>query len=102
MYDKYLCYNENRVAASMSYYVLILNSSRMDGNPFLNFFWQAIVELPAYISGKILGDKIGRRYTNVLSFGLSGTVALINVFLVLGTYLSQLTNVSIIVIIIFI
>ena len=73
-----------RVAATMSYSVIILNNSKMEGNPFLNFFWQSVVELPAYVGGKYLGDKIGRRYTNVLSFSLAGIASLMNIFAVLG------------------
>jgi hypothetical protein len=26
----------------------------MEGNPFLNYFWQSAIELPAYIVGKYL------------------------------------------------
>ena len=40
----------------------------MDGNPFLNFLWQSAIELPAFIIGQKLGDKIGRRLTNVVAF----------------------------------
>ncbi len=31
---------------------------RMEGNPFLNYFWISAVELPAYIVGKYLGKFI--------------------------------------------
>jgi MFS transporter, OCT family, solute carrier family 22 (organic cation transporter), member 4/5 len=53
---------------SLTYFVLLMNSTRMGGNPFTNFFYQSIIELPAFIIGKWLGDKIGRRYTNAFSF----------------------------------
>ena len=40
----------------------------MGGNPFLSFLYQSIIELPAYIIGRAMGDKIGRRLTNFVSF----------------------------------
>uniref|UniRef100_A0A1I8NHI3 Major facilitator superfamily (MFS) profile domain-containing protein n=1 Tax=Musca domestica TaxID=7370 RepID=A0A1I8NHI3_MUSDO len=56
---------------AVSYFTLVLFSSRMNGNPFLNFLMQSIVEIPAYILGKYLGDKFGRRFTNSSSFFVS-------------------------------
>lgn len=58
---------------SLTYFVLFINATRMGGNPFASFFYQSIIELPAYIIGKTLGDKIGRRFTNAFSF-LSMTI----------------------------
>jgi hypothetical protein len=29
----------------------------MEGNPFLNFFWLSVIQLPAYIMGKYLGKS---------------------------------------------
>jgi hypothetical protein len=51
----------------MTYYTLMLNVSNMEGNPFMNFFWQSLVELPGYVVGKYLSDRLGRRWTQ---FGL--------------------------------
>lgn len=53
---------------SLTYFVLFMNSTRMGGNPFASFFYQSIVELPAYIIGKHLGDVVGRRFINAFSF----------------------------------
>lgn len=39
----------------MIYYALVLNASKMDGNPFMNFIWQSAIELPAVYTGKLLG-----------------------------------------------
>jgi len=36
----------------------------MAGNPFMNYFWQALVELPGYVVGRALSNKIGRRWTH--------------------------------------
>ncbi|KAI9584390.1 hypothetical protein GQX74_006285 [Glossina fuscipes] len=56
---------------AVSYFTLVLFSSRMAGNPFLNFLLQSIVEIPAYMVGKYLGDTYGRRFTNCISFLIS-------------------------------
>ncbi|XP_022215183.2 carcinine transporter [Drosophila obscura] len=56
---------------AVSYFTLVLFSSRMAGNPFLNFLYQSIVEIPAYIVGRYLGDTYGRRITNSVSFLIS-------------------------------
>ncbi|XP_016978582.1 carcinine transporter [Drosophila rhopaloa] len=53
---------------AVSYFTLVLFSSRMAGNPFLNFLYQSIVEIPAYIVGRYMGDTYGRRFTNAVSF----------------------------------
>nr|CAD7588044.1 unnamed protein product [Timema genevievae] len=52
----------------LSYYTLTLNVTNMSGNPFLNFFWQALVELPGYTLGKVFSDRFGRRWTQSIGF----------------------------------
>ncbi|CRK88958.1 CLUMA_CG002518, isoform A [Clunio marinus] len=54
--------------AVLTYFVLILNSTRMGGNPFLSFMWQSLIEFPAYVLGRWIGDRLGRRFTNAFSF----------------------------------
>lgn len=54
--------------SNIAYLTIMLNCSRMAGNPFMNFFWQSIIELPAYGLGQYFGDRIGRRFTNAVSF----------------------------------
>lgn len=61
------------INGALIYYVLILNVGTLGGNPFLNFFYQAIVELPAYVLAKNSCDKIGRRWSQVIP-NLFGTV----------------------------
>jgi MFS transporter, OCT family, solute carrier family 22 (organic cation transporter), member 4/5 len=53
---------------SLVYFVLILNSTRMGGNPFLSFLYQSAIEFPAYVIGRYIGDRMGRRLTNAFSF----------------------------------
>lgn len=55
---------------SLTYYVLILNSTRMGGNPFLTFLYQSAIEFPAFVFGRWIGDRFGRRYTNACAFFL--------------------------------
>lgn len=57
-------------SVSLTYFVLVLNSTRMGGNPFLSFLYQSAIELPAYVIGRYVGDRIGRRFTNAASFFL--------------------------------
>uniref|UniRef100_A0A7G3AZI8 Putative synaptic vesicle transporter svop n=1 Tax=Lutzomyia longipalpis TaxID=7200 RepID=A0A7G3AZI8_LUTLO len=64
------------------YLSIILNISRMGGNPFVNFFWQSFIELPASVIGQKMGDIIGRRYTNVIAFLLGALGCLGAVFMV--------------------
>lgn len=52
----------------MMYFILTLNVSNLGGNPFLNYFWQGLAELPGYIIGKYCCDVIGRRWTKTLAF----------------------------------
>uniref|UniRef100_A0A8D8A2R7 Solute carrier family 22 member 5 n=1 Tax=Culex pipiens TaxID=7175 RepID=A0A8D8A2R7_CULPI len=49
-------------------FTLLLLSTQMGGNPFMNFFWQGAIELPAYLCGQVLCDRIGRRWTNSVAF----------------------------------
>lgn len=53
---------------SLSYFVLVLNSTRMGGNPFMSFLYQSAIELPAFVFGRWIGDRLGRRLTNAASF----------------------------------
>lgn len=56
------------------YGILYLNVTNLNGNPFLNFFWQGLAELPGYIIGKYLVDSIGRRHSRTASY-LAATLA---------------------------
>lgn len=65
-----------------TYFVLALNSTRLGGNPFLSFFYQNFVELPAYIGSRYFCDWVGRRYANVISFLLITIICAVTAFLV--------------------
>ncbi|KAJ9573945.1 hypothetical protein L9F63_008687, partial [Diploptera punctata] len=79
------------VLNAMTYYTLLLNVSNMSGNPFMNFFWQSLVELPGYIAGKILSDKYGRRWTQAVGFALVGTAAFIILFIITDPEMQLIT-----------
>nr|CAD7456470.1 unnamed protein product [Timema tahoe] len=57
-----------RSLGNIMYYILMLNVSTMAGNPFMNFFWQSLVELPGYFVGNYLSEKLGRRWMNSGTF----------------------------------
>ncbi|KAK7872792.1 hypothetical protein R5R35_011917 [Gryllus longicercus] len=52
-----------RMIGVLTYYTMVLNVSNMSGNPFLNFLYQSLVELPGFVLGRYLGDRLGRRWT---------------------------------------
>lgn len=59
------------IVCGLSYFLLYLNVSNMDGNPFLNYLYQGLAEIPAYPIGKFATNYIGRKYTGVASFLLA-------------------------------
>ncbi|KAK6180247.1 hypothetical protein SNE40_012436 [Patella caerulea] len=67
---------------SLTYYGLFLTSSSMSGNRFLNYFLNALVELPAMFIVFFALKRIGRRTLSVLLHALSGSALIISVTLV--------------------
>nr|CAD7406603.1 unnamed protein product [Timema cristinae] len=57
-----------RSLGNLVYFTLMLNVNTMSGNPFMNFFWQSLVELFGFILGKYFSEKLGRRWTHILAF----------------------------------
>ncbi|CAH2990618.1 unnamed protein product [Chilo suppressalis] len=81
------------VAVSLSYMVLIMSSGeKANGNPFLEFAWQSIVEIPATFVGAWLADKIGRRYTGSVSYILSAIMWTLIASKETGMYVSICQN----------
>lgn len=66
-----------RSACSLCYFTLVLNASRMGGNPFLNFLYQSAIEMPSYIVGRWYGDRYGRRLTTAFSFAIAAITAFV-------------------------
>ncbi|KAG6442710.1 hypothetical protein O3G_MSEX002443 [Manduca sexta] len=60
------------VSVTVSYIVSLLSSGeKSDGNPFLEFTWQALIEVPAHFSAAWLVEQLGRRYTSAASSGFT-------------------------------
>ncbi|CAI9170121.1 unnamed protein product [Rangifer tarandus platyrhynchus] len=62
---------------SVGYFALSLNTPNLHGDPYLNCFFSALIEVPAYIAAWLLLRTLPRRYViaGVLFFG--GTVLLL-------------------------
>ncbi|XP_053625017.1 solute carrier family 22 member 7 [Plodia interpunctella] len=59
------------VSVSLNYSMLIMRSGeKSDGNPFSEFAWQSLAEMPGTFVGAWLADRIGRRYTGSVSYTL--------------------------------
>nr|XP_040219333.1 beta-alanine transporter [Anopheles coluzzii]XP_040219334.1 beta-alanine transporter [Anopheles coluzzii]XP_040219335.1 beta-alanine transporter [Anopheles coluzzii] len=67
---------------SVTYFTLVLLSSRMDGNPFLNFMYQGLIEVPAAFAGQRAADRFGRRATNAMALCCATAVCLVLVLIV--------------------
>lgn len=48
--------------------MLVLQSGeKEDGNPFFEFAWQCLAEVPANFVGAWLADNLGRRRTSIIA-----------------------------------
>uniref|UniRef100_A0A182PNN8 Major facilitator superfamily (MFS) profile domain-containing protein n=1 Tax=Anopheles epiroticus TaxID=199890 RepID=A0A182PNN8_9DIPT len=70
------------IVCSVTYLTLVLLSSRMDGNPFLNFMYQALIEVPAALVAQRASDRVGRRATNAVALVCAAAVCFILVLIV--------------------
>ncbi|XP_021181384.3 solute carrier family 22 member 21 [Helicoverpa armigera] len=60
------------IAVSVNYTVVLLSSAEKSlANPFLDFAWQSLAEIPGYFVASWLADRIGRRFTGVISTALT-------------------------------
>ncbi|XP_065157057.1 organic cation transporter 1-like [Atheta coriaria] len=64
------------------YIFLIINVSNLDGNPFLNYLFQALAELPGYALAKVISDRYGRRYASFLGFFMTFLSSIPVIFLI--------------------
>ena len=65
-----------RVAITISYYALILNTSNLHGDPYLNCFLSALTEVPAYIIAMLLLQYCSRRFCQSSTLFLGGIMIL--------------------------
>ncbi|KAL0870444.1 hypothetical protein ABMA27_005441 [Loxostege sticticalis] len=73
-------------SVSLSYTVLLLSSSeKSDGNPFLEFTWQSMAEVPATFLGAWLADNLGRRHAGATAYSVSALMWILIFFRECGT-----------------
>jgi hypothetical protein len=61
-----------RTLTQILYYTIVLSVAGMSGNPFLNFLLQALIELPGFLIGRAVCDRLGRRWSQAGAFVLTG------------------------------
>lgn len=66
---------------------MILNIASMSGNPFLNMFLQALVEIPGFFVGMILCDRFGRRWSQSAAYLIAMMIQLACLITVLRKYI---------------
>ncbi|XP_030649714.1 solute carrier family 22 member 5-like [Chanos chanos] len=61
---------------TMSYYALLLNTTNLHGDPYLNFFFSAVVEVPAYFIALLLLRYCLRNFCQSSTLFLGGAIIL--------------------------
>ncbi|XP_049890144.1 solute carrier family 22 member 4-like [Epinephelus moara] len=64
------------IIITISYYALILNTSNLNGDPYLNCFLSALVEMPAYIVALLLLKYCSRHFCQSSTLFLGGFMIL--------------------------
>ncbi|XDV39438.1 hypothetical protein PO909_008685 [Leuciscus waleckii] len=62
---------------TMSYYALLLNTTNLHGNPYLNLFLSAVVEVPAFIIAMLLLRFCRRRFCQSSTLLMGGAMIFI-------------------------
>lgn len=65
-----------RMIVSCGYFALILNTSNLNGNPYINCFLSGVVEVPAYFIALVLLRYCSRHLCQSSTLFLGGTVIL--------------------------
>ncbi|KAJ8722643.1 hypothetical protein PYW07_003823 [Mythimna separata] len=69
------------VCVTLNYTAVLLSSAEKSyGNPFLDFAGQSLAEIPGYFVASWLADRIGRRYTGMISTTITTFIWIIYVF----------------------
>lgn len=63
----------------MTYYGVTMNAGNLGGSFYLNFLLMGVAELPGYLVGMFLLDRIGRRWCNAGSLLVGGIACLATV-----------------------
>jgi len=72
-----------RTLTQILYYTIILSVAGMSGNPFLNFLLQSLIELPGFLIGRAVCDRLGRRWSQAGAFMLAAVFQLACLFTVM-------------------
>ncbi|CAI5642975.1 unnamed protein product [Oreochromis niloticus] len=64
------------IIITISYYALVLNTSNLNGDPYINSFLSAVVEVPAYIIALVLLKYCARRFCQSSTLFLGGVMIL--------------------------
>ncbi|XP_019873308.2 solute carrier family 22 member 21 isoform X2 [Aethina tumida] len=78
---------------NLVYVILYLNATNLRGNPYMNFFWQCLAELPGYAIGKYASDFLGRKLSRIFSFALIGVGCLLSTVIVLDSRFTLLVTI---------
>ncbi|KAG7215894.1 hypothetical protein INR49_002530 [Caranx melampygus] len=70
------CSLRDEIIITLGYYALILNTSNLHGDPYLNCFFSAATEVPAYIIALLLLQRCSRHFCQSSSLFLGGTMIL--------------------------
>ena len=63
----------------MTYYGVTMNSGNLGGSFYLNFLLMGVAEIPGYLVGIALLDRIGRRWCNAGGLLVGGLACLATV-----------------------
>uniref|UniRef100_A0A3Q1EVZ4 Solute carrier family 22 member 4 n=1 Tax=Acanthochromis polyacanthus TaxID=80966 RepID=A0A3Q1EVZ4_9TELE len=64
------------ITITLNYFGLVLNTSNLHGNPYLNCFLSAVVEVPAYIIALLLLQRCSRHFCQSSTLFLAGVMIL--------------------------
>lgn len=64
---------------------MVLHTEHLSGNIFLNFFFGAIVEIPAYLTCVVLLDRIGRKKLYIAFMAIGGICGIMIIFSLMYT-----------------
>lgn len=68
--------NVCRIVITISYYALILNTSNLHGDPYLNCFLSAATEVPAYLIALLLLQYCSRHFCQASTLFVGGVMIL--------------------------
>ena len=80
------CVSFYRLVNSATYVGMALKTKFLAGDPYLNYFLSAVVELPALTLVLLLVDKLGRRICCVVAMVLAGLACFSTIFVPSGMW----------------